>query len=211
MKKILFICPFIFFVVPLLLINPYLLITFDGLVLIGVLFIFLFTLPPFGVAEVKQKSNNDQYSAFLIPLMSGIAIITTVIDWAYIKNGETSSWILKSIGIIIMIFGLYIRALAIKILGKQFTSTVQIVQQHTLIIKGPYKLIRHPSYFGALLVIVGIPLFLGSWLGIIISFISMLIAYYYRIKVEEKTLLDYFGNDYYQYRKKTKKLFPYIW
>lgn len=201
----------IFFVLPLLLVNSSLLLTMDFAILYCALFILFFTQPPLVIMEVKEKSKNDRYSILFILIMFAVGLIATIIDWGYIKKGQTGSYIAKSIGVLFILLGLFLRIISIQLLGKQFTATVQIVQKHTLIIKGPYKIVRHPSYLGAFLVILGIPIFLESFFGIVTSFISMLIAYYCRIRVEEKTLVNYFGNQYKQYQQRSKKMFPYIW
>jgi protein-S-isoprenylcysteine O-methyltransferase Ste14 len=96
-------------------------------------------------------------------------------------------------------------------LGKNFTATVKITKEHELIKTGPYKVIRHPSYLGALIAIIGCPVFLNNTYTIFISCIAMMIAYYFRINVEEKTLSNHFGEFYEDYKKTTYRLLPLIW
>ena len=80
-----------------------------------------------------------------------------------------------------------------------------------MIQNGPYKYIRHPSYTGLFLEIVGVGLFLLNWLTIIIILILLFPSLSYRISIEEKILVEAFGNNYTSYQKRTKKLIPFIY
>jgi len=71
--------------------------------------------------------------------------------------------------------------------------------------------VRHPSYLGAWLALVGCGLFLGAFAGALVAAFSMSIAYYFCITAEEKTLLSTFGDDYRDYQKRTKRLLPLVW
>jgi protein-S-isoprenylcysteine O-methyltransferase Ste14 len=96
-------------------------------------------------------------------------------------------------------------------LGKHFTATVQLQKGHRLITNGPYGIIRHPSYLGALIALIGSAIFLNSLVGTITAVAAMMIAYLVRINAEEKMLVNSFGNRYREYQKNTKKLIPFIW
>lgn len=93
-------------------------------------------------------------------------------------------------------------------LGKHFTVRVQVREKAKLITQGPYNCIRHPAYTGSFLIFTGISLAVGTWIGAIFAIAINLIAYRYRIRVEEEALLDAFGSDYEEYKKRTWKLFP---
>ena len=75
---------------------------------------------------------------------------------------------------------------------------------------GPYKLIRHPSYTGGLLILIGLGLALQSWGAVLITLLILSLAYGYRIHVEEKLLVTELGDEYIDYMKRTKRLIPYI-
>ena len=77
-----------------------------------------------------------------------------------------------------------------------------------LVTRGPYNYIRHPSYTGSLLILTGLSLTIGTWLGSLFAFVVSLIAHEYRIRVEEEALREAFGSDYEEYEKRTWKLFP---
>jgi protein-S-isoprenylcysteine O-methyltransferase Ste14 len=102
------------------------------------------------------------------------------------------------------------RYYAAKVLGLYFTKSVKTVPEQRIIESGPYRFIRHPSYSGALLTLLGFALAATNWLSMIIILVFTFIAYGYRIYVEEKVLLEQFGDRYREYMKRTKRLIPFI-
>lgn len=115
------------------------------------------------------------------------------------------------IGFAIIIVGMIFRWYSINVLGKYFTGVVMIQQDHKIIKKGPYKILRHPSYTGGIIYLVGVGVSANDWLTTLVFLITSGISYSYRIKIEEKALLEHFGNDYSNYQKETWKMIPYIY
>ena len=96
------------------------------------------------------------------------------------------------------------------ILGKYFTFDIAIQSGQILIERGPYRYIRHPSYSGALLTLLGFGLALGNWAGLATNLFCMGFAYAYRIPLEEAALASILGEDYKQYMKRTWRLVPFL-
>jgi protein-S-isoprenylcysteine O-methyltransferase len=113
-------------------------------------------------------------------------------------------------GCLLMVTGLMIRLRAIATLSRQFTVDVAIVQDHKIIDGGLYGIIRHPSYLGSLLTFAGLGLALENWVSLLVLLALPAAATLYRISVEEKTLVDYFGPPYRDYMRRTKMLIPGI-
>lgn len=107
--------------------------------------------------------------------------------------------------------GIIVRFIIIRSLGKYFTVDVTIRQDHKIKREGFYKYIRHPSYAFSLLTSLGLGLYLNNWLSLILALIIPFLAFSYRITVEENTLIEQFGEEYLDYRRKTKKLIPFIY
>lgn len=104
----------------------------------------------------------------------------------------------------------YIRLIAVFSLGKMFTVDVTIRKDHALKKNGIYKFLRHPSYAGSLLSFIGFGLSLNNWVSLLIVFIAILSVFLLRINIEEKLLLQQFGKEYVDYKKKTAALIPFI-
>jgi protein-S-isoprenylcysteine O-methyltransferase Ste14 len=169
-------------------------------IIIGSISMWL-TQPPVSVKETGDQKSSDRFSVILILLMSFISVVVPVVDWAYFKDAGGSFTIYSAIGIAMVVTGISFRAWAVRSLGKYFTATVQIKDDHRLVKTGPYHIVRHPSYTGAFLALIAGGVILESLTGFIISCIAMIIAYYVRIGIEEKELIARFGNDYLAYRK----------
>lgn len=191
--------------------NPALMLHPKIIILIVSGMIIWLTQPIFSLRETKEQRESDKSSVILILSMSFISIVLPIIIWAYIIKNKDSYNLLFVSGVFMVATGLTYRAWAVRKLGKYFTPTVQIQNEHRLITKGPYKLVRHPSYMGAFLVITGCTLVLQTWIGYLISCLAMGYAYKVRISIEEKELEKHFGEEYRSYKGHSKKLIPFLW
>lgn len=110
-----------------------------------------------------------------------------------------------------MVGGVAFRWYSASLLGKYFTFDVATHSGQTVIDKGPYRYIRHPSYTGALLSLLGFGLALGNWAGLLAGMSCLGAAYAYRIPVEERALISALGEPYRQYLKRTWRLVPFLY
>jgi len=90
------------------------------------------------------------------------------------------------------------------------TSQLQIVEKQKLVKDGLYKYIRHPLYLGEILRNFGIVSIFSSGYGILLIVIGTIFLLL-RIKPEEEMLVEAFGSDYEDYKRRTKRLIPYIY
>ena len=79
-----------------------------------------------------------------------------------------------------------------------------------LMTEGPYRLCRNPMLLGVFIYYVGLVTYLGSWRSFTI-FLAFFAAMMAQVHSEEKRLAEDFGEAYLEYKKKTKKLIPFIW
>lgn len=114
-------------------------------------------------------------------------------------------------GLVVIVTGIAVRFTAIRKLGKYFTVDVAIHDDQHLITGGIYKHLRHPSYTGSLLSFAGLGLSLNNWLSLAVILIPVTAAFIYRIRVEEKALMQRFGDSYREYCRTTYGLIPFIW
>ncbi|HEX9916588.1 MAG TPA: isoprenylcysteine carboxylmethyltransferase family protein [candidate division Zixibacteria bacterium] len=118
---------------------------------------------------------------------------------------------ISSLGLILIVLGLVVRWTAILTLKKYFTVNVSILSDHRIVDKGIYKIIRHPAYAGSLLSFLGLGLSFSNWLSTLIIFTPVLVVFIYRMRIEEKALVGFFGEKYTIYCKTTKRLIPKIY
>jgi len=115
------------------------------------------------------------------------------------------------IGFAVFVFGLLLRWWSIWTLGRFFTVQVAIASDHKLIEQGPYRLLRHPSYTGSLMMFVGYLLCFGNALTMAIVLIAVLAVFIRRILVEEAALAEAFGETWRAYCKRTWRLVPLVY
>ncbi|MFY9803531.1 MAG: isoprenylcysteine carboxylmethyltransferase family protein [Candidatus Acidiferrales bacterium] len=113
-------------------------------------------------------------------------------------------------GIALMWAGMAFRYYAMRVLGRYFTFQVDVHSGQTVIEAGPYRYIRHPSYTGALITVLGLGLVLGNWAAIFAILACVGIGYAYRIHVEEAALVEALGEPYRDYMRRTQRLIPFV-
>lgn len=112
---------------------------------------------------------------------------------------------------VILILGLAIRLFAVLSLGRAFSANVAIRDAQRFNQAGLYKLVRHPSYLGLLLIFLAIGLHARNPLSLACAVLPTTAALLYRIHVEEIALISAFGQAYETYSAHTKRLVPWIY
>ncbi|WP_163507137.1 methyltransferase family protein [Fodinicola acaciae] len=107
--------------------------------------------------------------------------------------------------------GIAFRLWAIRTLGRFFRGVVHIQEDHQVVEAGPYRILRHPSYTGLLLAIIGVCLAADNVAVFLVVFLVVVAALLYRIHVEERTLLRELGQPYADYAAQRSRLIPGIW
>ena len=115
------------------------------------------------------------------------------------------------IGTLLMIAGMALRWWSIRVLAQFFTVDITIRPGHELIRRGPYCLLRHPSYTGALTTFYGFALALGNVWSLLAVVVPVSIAFLWRIRIEERVLSSAFPEQYAKYARETRRLIPYVW
>jgi len=118
-------------------------------------------------------------------------------------------WAVSVIGDALVAFSFYFFYLVSKV-NTYAAANVRVEKGQRVVDTGVYGLVRHPMYFGALFLIVGTPLALGSWWTLLLTPVLFLLLYF-RLASEEKVLIrDLAGYAEYQ-RKVRYRLIPFVW
>ncbi|MCJ7934001.1 MAG: isoprenylcysteine carboxylmethyltransferase family protein [Chryseobacterium sp.] len=159
----------------------------------------------------NDRKDKDRSTLNILWLAIPFSIFTSVmISYNTKLPMVTGNWILYG-GEMLIITGIVFRFAIIRSLGKYFTVDVTIRRDHKIKKEGFYNYVRHPSYAFSLLTSLGLGLYLNNWLSLVFAFVPPFLAFTYRIKIEEQALVEQFGDEYIAYRKKTKKLIPFIY
>ncbi len=120
------------------------------------------------------------------------------------------SLISESIGFLISIIGLALALWGRLTLGMNWSRDPLVTKSSKLITKGPYGIVRHPIYSGAIAMFLGTAIYLGL-LGGFIGLIVGLLGIFWKTRLEEKELIKQFPKDYSEYKKHARAFIPFIY
>ena len=125
-----------------------------------------------------------------------------------VKLLPAKAWILV-VGAVISVLGLGVTIWARRTLAGNWSSDVTFKRGHELIRTGPYRFARHPIYTGLLSMCLGTAVVMGAmryWLALPV----MTVAFWIKLKQEERLLLRHFPEGYTAYQKQVKALVPLV-
>ena len=136
------------------------------------------------------------------------AIVVMVFDHRFGWSPAVPAW-LSLLGDALGALGILVYLIVVKE-NRYAAGVVQVVEGQTVVSTGPYAIVRHPMYAGALLVLIGAPLALGSWWGLL--FTPLFIAWFaWRLLNEEKFLRQNLPG-YARYARRVRyRLVPHVW
>ena len=182
---------------------------------LGILLLFILISEKYlrssGEAKLFRVDGKWQINTFLYFSLVFAGLIFTVLFAAFKVGFIPGFAVLGWIGIGLLLFGLFLRIVAIKTLGKYHTRSIVVVPNQHIIQNGVYKYLRHPGYLGTIIGGIGFALATLNWIIITYAIISLLVIFLPRIAAEEKMMIKAFGQDYKEYMKKTKRLIPFVY
>ena len=165
-----------------------------------------------GVQGVKQADSKDSGSLRLLLGGQWIALLLAF-PTAFVRATAFPARLqisLFAVGISLLLLGSLLRRYCWRTLGEYFTGDVRARREQPVISSGPYRLVRHPSYTGGMMMFIGIGLSLGNWISLALLTFSTVGLYSYRVSVEERALLETIGEPYGAYMKGRKRFIPYV-
>jgi protein-S-isoprenylcysteine O-methyltransferase Ste14 len=160
-----------------------------------------------GRSKTGEKQDKSTLRVLWIVIMISIAVGVFIAgNWraGALPHGRAFA----VAGVALFAAGLIFRWWAIVTLGRFFTVDVTIEKDHELVERGPFRLVRHPSYTGVLLAFVGFALTLRNWGAILVILVPIFVAFVRRMNVEEEALRGALGDKYAAYMRRTKRLIP---
>lgn len=163
-----------------------------------------FTAKPAGRTEsMASRLSHDVPLILAVLLLFWPQVAGPILTRHFLPLSRTLFWI----GAIFLLGGLGFSSAARIYLGGNWSSTVTVKQDHTLTRTGPYRLVRHPIYTGLLLAILGGAIARGEWRDLV-ALALILIAFLRKIQIEERFMLQQFGDAYTRYRQEVAALIP---
>ena len=147
------------------------------------------------------------------------ALIGIVIYILFIRSGgfrylnlagvAFSSVIVRAMCLLFCTLGLALAVWARIYLGSNWGTPMSLREGHELVTSGPYRFIRHPIYTGILLAMLASAGLAGPiWLAAFIFFGGFFV---YSAKTEERLMAEQFPTEYPEYKRRSKRLIPFVW
>ena len=156
-----------------------------------------------------QASTSRKGQALLV--IAGFILLGTKLGrigplgWRYLPDAEWVAWMGTATTGAGAIWAIWARVL----LGRNWSSSVTIKQDHSFIRGGPYRFVRHPIYTGGILGLFGAAIVQGT-IGAFIAVALASVGWWGKSRLEEEYMVAQFGAEYRQYRHEVKALIPYI-
>jgi protein-S-isoprenylcysteine O-methyltransferase Ste14 len=146
-------------------------------------------------------------AVFGMAIVPGFYVITGIPETA---DYAANAWAV-AVGTTILACALWVFRRSHKALGRNWSITLEIRDQHKLVCTGPYSLVRHPMYTAFLLMALGQAFVLANWVAGLSGLVGFAILFFVRVDKEERMMLDNFGPQYRAYMDRTKRLIPYLY
>ena len=163
----------------------------------------------------KKLGFREDWPSVPFLLITSIGFLLSIYDFWILQKHSFRLSLTLVIGVLLVAVGGYLRITSRRTLmkagfGLLNSSRLQIVKDQRLVTNGVYSHIRHPLYLGEIIRNLGFTLILSSLYGFAAVLVGSLFLFP-RIEIEERMLLEKFVKEYEEYRRRTKKLIPYIY
>ncbi len=113
------------------------------------------------------------------------------------------------VGLAVVAFGLAFSIWARAVLGRNWSGIVTVKQDHELVRSGPYRYVRHPIYTGLLVAFAGTAIARGEWRGLL-AVVIVFAGLWRKLKLEERWMIETFGDAYLRYRDEVRAIIPFV-
>ena len=174
-------------------------------------------LPEFGIfGRARKRAGSERHdggSLLVIMLGGWLGAAIGFRAAAIASTAMPPAWRLPAFvaGLAMAVGGSVLRRRCFRALGEFFTGDVRTRADQPVIQTGPYRLVRHPSYTGGMLIFGGMGVALGNWLSVAAMLGTTVLVYLYRVHVEERALATTIGEPYREYMRTRKRFIPGIW
>lgn len=161
-------------------------------------------------ANVREESTASR-AGHIIPLVIAACLICPDRLPGDFLGGRfvPASLTVYFIGVAIVACGLGFAIWARHTLGSNWSGIVTLKQNHELVRSGAYRWVRHPIYTGLLFAFAGSALARGEWRGVLAVAI-VFFALWRKLRLEERWMVETFGDAYLRYRSEVPALIPFV-
>jgi len=160
--------------------------------------------------KMSERRVTGQEIFILVLLLLGgfiTPIVYATTNWLDFANYSLPMWA-GWLGVVILAGGLFIFWRAHADLGLNWSPSLEIRENHELITRGIYGMIRHPMYASQWLVALAQLLLLQNWIAGFLNLLAFIPFYFLRVRAEEQMMVETFGDQYRAYMRKVGAILP---
>ena len=178
---------------------------------VWVVFLLYWQIKAFNTKTTKRLEPAASRILRLLAFLIVIVLLSTTripLPWLYFQLWPVGLWPFW-LGAVMTVAGLLFAVWAREHLGRNWSRSVTIKQDHELITSGPYTLVRHPIYTGILTGFLGTAIAISQLRGVI-ALVIVFLVFWAKLRMEEEWMRSQFGETYATYAHQTAALVPYI-
>jgi protein-S-isoprenylcysteine O-methyltransferase len=176
-----------------------------------IIFLVVWVVAAISTKRSVYRESAEQRLRYSLLLVAGCFLLFRGYRLSYplsarvIPHLEIIAWA----GAILCVAGLGFCVWARLTLGRNWSGTVTLKEGHELIVRGPYRLVRHPIYTGLLVMSLGTFIVVGRAVGIV-GLVLVFISFWIKLADEERVMVKQFPGQYAAYRARVKRLIPFL-
>lgn len=159
----------------------------------------------------KDRSLTERFSMAIsftgLGILPSLWVFTDLLD----RFNHATNLALVILGVAMAIGALILFRKTHKALGKMWSHSLDLREDHKLVTHGIYEKVRHPMYSAFWLWAVAMPFLIPNWIAGFSGIIGFGTLYFLRVGQEEKMMQSEFGDEYIEYSKRTKRIIPGIY
>jgi len=165
----------------------------------------------FSVKAVRRQEAVPSRLSHMLPLaLAAVLLSSRRIAGPYLCVSLLPHTLITFwVGVVLVAVGIVFSIAGRVCLGGNWSGTVTLKENHELVRRGPYRLVRHPIYTGLLFGVLGTAIAQGE-LRSLLALALIAVAFLRKIGIEESFLTEEFGNSYERYRSEVPALIPFL-
>jgi protein-S-isoprenylcysteine O-methyltransferase Ste14 len=175
------------------------------------IFLVVWVLAAIFTKRTVYRENTSRRLRYLIPILLGCYLVFRGYGLGPPFNAHLMphTETILCAAAILCLCGLGLCLWARAVLGRNWSGTVTLKENHELIVRGPYRLVRHPIYTGLVVMLTATWMehsHIAGMIGLLLAFVS----FWIKSNNEEDVMLAQFPHDYPAYRERVKRIIPFL-
>lgn len=164
------------------------------------------------ITKAQNKPNTYlQKTPINVSALVLVVIILAIFEIGTISKENLNEFFnVRIAGLTVFIIFSWTQIWSFKYLGKNYSQEIVVTKDHELITTGPYKLIRHPQYLSQMLSDLGAAVALGGFVAVPLVIIFEFPLFILRAKKEEEIMTQHFGDKFFEYKKRSGFMIPFL-